>query len=245
MESCKLSEVPWIGGAHGSGEKFNFEHASVCAVYRAGELTLIEYGRNEVLGSCLTEHMSPHLVSIRINERPPSVEELVAKGRDLSAAVSISHAIAALGGRTAAEVPDKEIKSSLAVEAEASRANKKLAYLIDEQTICVHDLITGTPIASVAHDSRVDWLELNARGSLLLFRDKRRRLHLFDVFACVATWLLGEIFGLTREPGMVVDGVVVLQEQEDAATRALLLCAVGPSIRRRRRTKPLIALCVV
>ena len=39
----------------------------------------------------------------------------------------------------------------------------------------------GATSATVNHDSRVDWLELNSRGSLLLFRDKRRRLHLYDV----------------------------------------------------------------
>jgi intraflagellar transport protein 172 len=33
----------------------------------------------------------------------------------------------------------------------------------------------------VSHDSKIDWLELNQRASLLLFRDRRRQLHLFHV----------------------------------------------------------------
>ena len=37
-------------------------------VYNAGELSLIEYGRNELLGSARTEHTSPHLISVRLNE---------------------------------------------------------------------------------------------------------------------------------------------------------------------------------
>ena len=37
-------------------------------IFNSGELTLIEYGRNEILGSCRTEHMSPHLISVRLNE---------------------------------------------------------------------------------------------------------------------------------------------------------------------------------
>ena len=37
-------------------------------IYNSGELTLIEYGRNEILGSCRTEHMSPHLISVRLND---------------------------------------------------------------------------------------------------------------------------------------------------------------------------------
>ena len=47
--------------------------------------------------------------------------------------------------------------------------------------IRILDLVTNATSATVSHDSRVDWLELNSRGSLLLFRDKRRRLHLYDV----------------------------------------------------------------
>lgn len=39
------------------------------------------------------------------------------------------------------------------------------------------DLITNAT-SSVSHDSKVDWLELNSRADLLLFRDRRRRLHL-------------------------------------------------------------------
>ena len=101
LESCKLSEVAWVSaplvppaGASGGGrggragaaaaaqqqqqqqqqqaERFYFDNPSVCLVYRAGEITLIEYGRTEVLGMCRTELMSPHLVSVRIDERPPS-----------------------------------------------------------------------------------------------------------------------------------------------------------------------------
>lgn len=41
-------------------------------VHNAGELSLVEYGCNEVLGTCRTEHLSPYLISIRINEMPNS-----------------------------------------------------------------------------------------------------------------------------------------------------------------------------
>ena len=39
----------------------------VCLVYSSGELTLVQYGQNEVLGVCRTEHMSSYLISVRIN----------------------------------------------------------------------------------------------------------------------------------------------------------------------------------
>lgn len=65
LETCKLSEIPWAGGGK---EKFFLDNPSVCMVYSAGELSLVEYGRNELLGSCRTEHMNPHL--IRSARRP-------------------------------------------------------------------------------------------------------------------------------------------------------------------------------
>lgn len=38
-------------------------------IFNAGELTLMEYGANELLGSVRTEFVNPHLISVRINER--------------------------------------------------------------------------------------------------------------------------------------------------------------------------------
>ena len=81
-------------------------------VYNAGELSLIEYGRNELLGSARTEHTSPHLISVRLNE-------------------SIS----------------KEIDD-----------NKKIAYLIDLQTIRVLVLVSGITVATVSLDTKVPHL---------------------------------------------------------------------------------------
>ncbi|KAJ3125766.1 hypothetical protein HK098_008226 [Nowakowskiella sp. JEL0407] len=131
LASCKLSEIPWTGG--GGMEKFYFENMHVCMVFNAGEMTLVEYGVNEVLGSVRTEHTNPHLISVRINERK-SEEDV-----------------------------------------------KKIAYLIDLQTIYIMDLISGLNVASINHDVRIDWLELSGKANKLLFRDKKHQLHLYDV----------------------------------------------------------------
>uniref|UniRef100_A0A671NWY5 Intraflagellar transport protein 172 homolog n=1 Tax=Sinocyclocheilus anshuiensis TaxID=1608454 RepID=A0A671NWY5_9TELE len=63
----KLSEVAWQGS--GGNEKFFFENETVCMIFNAGELALVEYGSNEILGSVRTEFMNPHLISVRLNER--------------------------------------------------------------------------------------------------------------------------------------------------------------------------------
>ncbi|XP_062858050.1 intraflagellar transport protein 172 homolog isoform X2 [Trichomycterus rosablanca] len=67
LGSNKLSEVVWHGS--GGNEKFFFENENVCMVYNAGELTLVEYGSNNILRSVRTEFMNPHLISVRLNER--------------------------------------------------------------------------------------------------------------------------------------------------------------------------------
>eukprot|EP01137_Pigoraptor_chileana_P037243 Opistho-2@34026 len=141
MATCKLSEVAWRGSGN---EKFYFDNPHVCMIFNAGELSIIEYGINEILGSVLTEHMNPRLLSVRINERRRRNDD----------------------------------------------DNKKIAYLVDLQTIRVLDLVTGLSLADVAHDARIDWLEMNGSGRKLLFRDKRRQLHLFDIATEARTTLL-------------------------------------------------------
>lgn len=37
-------------------------HHQVCMIFNAGELTLVEYGSNDILGSVRTEFVNPHLV---------------------------------------------------------------------------------------------------------------------------------------------------------------------------------------
>ncbi|XP_046877770.1 LOW QUALITY PROTEIN: intraflagellar transport protein 172 homolog [Hypomesus transpacificus] len=142
LSSNKLSEVAWQGS--GGNEKFFFENETVCMIFNAGELSLVEYGSNEILGSVRTEFMNPHLISVRLNERKQ-------KG-----------------------VED----------------NKKLAYLIDIKTIAIVDLTGGYNLGTINHDSKMDWLELNETGRKLLFRDRKLRLHLYDVQTAVRTTVL-------------------------------------------------------
>ncbi|XP_059516265.1 intraflagellar transport protein 172 homolog [Myotis daubentonii] len=142
LNTNRLSEIAWQGS--GGNEKYFFENENVCMIFNAGELTLVEYGNNDTLGSVRTEFMNPHLISVRINERRQ-------KGME---------------------------------------ENKKLAYLIDIKTIAIVDLIGGYNIGTISHESRVDWLELNETGHKLLFRDRKLRLHLYDIESCSKTMIL-------------------------------------------------------
>ncbi|KAG1963505.1 intraflagellar transport protein [Pimephales promelas] len=140
--SNKLSEVAWQGS--GGNEKFFFENETVCMIFNAGELALVEYGSNEILGSVRTEFMNPHLISVRLNERRQRGVE----------------------------------------------TNKKLAYLIDIKTIAIVDLVGGYNLGTISHDSKIDWLELNETGRKLLFRDKKLRLHLYDIESSLKSTML-------------------------------------------------------
>lgn len=69
IELGLISEIPWEDRS-GNGEKFFFEYPVVCLIFYSGELTIVEYGQNEALGSVRTEAVNPHVVSVRVNERP-------------------------------------------------------------------------------------------------------------------------------------------------------------------------------
>ncbi|XP_076011253.1 intraflagellar transport protein 172 homolog [Genypterus blacodes] len=142
MQRNKLSEVPWPGS--GGNEKFFFENETVCMIFNAGELSLVEYNNNEILGSVRTEFMNPHLISVRLNER----------------------------------------------KQRGAEDNKKLAYLIDLKTIAIVDLSGSYSLGTISHDSKIDWLELNETGRKLLFRDKKLRLHLYDIESATKNTLL-------------------------------------------------------
>lgn len=135
-------QIPWIGSGN---EKFFFENDQICMVFNAGELTLVEYGINDILGSCRTEHMNPHLISVQLHER-----------------------------RTELSPP----------------GNKRIAYLVDLQTINILDLTSNVNVGAISHDCKIDWLELNVKGTKLLFRDKRQQLHLFDIATQTRSTLL-------------------------------------------------------
>jgi len=64
LENEKSSEISW----HQSGqEKFDFYNQNVCIVYNQGELILVEYDKNEILGYCRTEYIHSNLISVRLN----------------------------------------------------------------------------------------------------------------------------------------------------------------------------------
>lgn len=151
--TCKLSEIPWA--ASDGKEKFFFDNPLVCMIFKAGELSIVEYGQNEVLGYARTEHMSPHLISIQVG-----------------------HSSEQTPVPTAA--PGQPAKEPIRV----------IAYLLDAMTIRLANLASNSVMATITHDSKVDWLQLNPSGNRVLFRDKKKQLHLYNVSSQERTTLL-------------------------------------------------------
>ncbi|VDN00883.1 unnamed protein product [Thelazia callipaeda] len=58
---------------------------------------------------------------------------------------------------------------------------KRVAYLLDLNTISVVDMISQRQLAQYSHSVFIDWLELSEMANKLLFRDRRSRLILIDL----------------------------------------------------------------
>ena len=43
------------------------------------------------------------------------------------------------------------------------------------------DMASGINLGQISHESKIDWLELNETGRKMLFRDKKLKLHLYDI----------------------------------------------------------------
>ena len=166
LETSKLSEVPWRGSGN---EKYDFSSPSVCMIYNAGELSIIEYGVNDVIGTCRTEYLHPHLISARLNYNQPKKE-----------------------GQTDAA------------------PTRIIAYLFDLQTIRIQDITNSVIMATIDHDSRIDYLALNQSGTKLIYRDKRKQLHLFSIKQQTKSTLLNYCTYVNWVPGT---DVVVAQNK--------------------------------
>ena len=69
IERNLVSEIPW--SETDDKEKFYFDNPNCCMIFNDGEMILVEYGRDEILGTFRTELVNPHVISVRINERIP------------------------------------------------------------------------------------------------------------------------------------------------------------------------------
>ncbi|KAK7194890.1 intraflagellar transport protein 172 [Novymonas esmeraldas] len=204
LASHKLSEVPWqLTGR----EKFVFDNELLCMVFNVGELCLIEYGKNVILGTCRTEERNAHRISVRVfnpivgGDAGGSVGGGAGGAAGGGAGGGAAGSSGGVGGQrrevnTTTGAAGTPITSTpvaggpLGALGSVDNSRCVIAYLIDRQTIQIDDLKSGVSVARVAHESKIDWLELDFRASRLLFRDKQHQLYLYDVRTQQRTTLL-------------------------------------------------------
>ncbi|XP_044747182.1 intraflagellar transport protein 172 homolog [Coccinella septempunctata] len=145
-----LSEVPWDNSAR--LEKFYFENPSVCTIFNAGELSLIEYGENEVLCSVRTDFANPHLMSVRLNERNQSLEnKKLAYLLDLKTICVLN----LVNGVTIGQITNDSKIDWL----ELNELGQKLLFRDKKQRLILVDVMTNVKQTIFTGVSFVQWVE--------------------------------------------------------------------------------------
>lgn len=203
LSSGLVSEVPWTTSGK---EKYFFDYPTLCMVHSVGELSLIEYGNSEILGSCRTEYMNPRLIRCASPFTVCSAAVFHRKVVLFPAFVSTSARCVPPLLRSALPPQRHETtnawRTCWTLKTSASWIWSRALTLRPSTTIPRYDSLIIC-LLSVGFRSlvlvQIDWLDLNARGDLVLFRDKRRKLHVFDItsqsrntlltYASFATWV--------------------------------------------------------
>nr|XP_042696068.1 intraflagellar transport protein 172 homolog isoform X3 [Chrysemys picta bellii] len=204
LNSNKLSEVAWQGS--GGNEKFFFDNENVCMIFNAGELTLVEYGSNEILGSVRTEFMNPHLISVRINERRQRGME---ENKRLAYLIDIKTiaAVDLVGGYNIGTISHDSKIDWL----ELNETGHKLLFRDKKMRLQLYDIESSTKTTILNYCSYVQWVPgsdvvvAQNRNSLCIWynNDAPERVTMFP--------LKGDIVNLERSNGktevIVAEGV--------------------------------------
>ena len=75
LTTQKYSEVPWNNA---DSCRFDFNNLNTCLVYVNQEVSVIEFGNNEIIGYFRTEYCHPNLISARLFKKPNKSIKLIA-----------------------------------------------------------------------------------------------------------------------------------------------------------------------
>jgi intraflagellar transport protein 172 len=64
VDGGKYSEIPWTVSGK---EIYDFSNPGMCMIYHTGELVIIEYGKNEIIGCVKADYIHPNVVSARVD----------------------------------------------------------------------------------------------------------------------------------------------------------------------------------
>ena len=175
------SEVRWTGWSGvGPKERFLWDNERVCLVYWQGELNVIEYGVDDLIGCCRTEYVNPHLVSVRVQPPRNSQEEKVRKLAYLLDATTIrvvsmqDRKAGYRGGRGGAA--DVTINHPHRIDwLELNQRATRLLFRDHQRSVYVYDLERGVKASLLHHCSYVQWVP----NSDVVVAQSRRTLHVY------------------------------------------------------------------
>ena len=169
----RQSEIGWSSAPAGSKEKERvfWDNEGVCLVHWQGELSVLEYGVDEVLACCRTEYAAARLISCRVQPARNTQEQPVRRLAYLLDSCTV-----------------RVLSMAERVKGVRGRGGGGGGGGAVDDT-------------SVGHSVRIDWLELNQRGNKLLFRDKHRGLYLADLERNTKTTLLQHCTYVQWVPG--------------------------------------------
>ena len=80
LQTDKCSEFEWRGGGN---ERFDMKNQNLCLIFNAGEVSIIEFGRNEILGTFRTEYVNPNLISAKLKKSKKDTKKVIAYMLDM------------------------------------------------------------------------------------------------------------------------------------------------------------------
>jgi intraflagellar transport protein 172 len=118
------------------------DNENVAYIVNAGEISFVEYGRDELAGWIRTERANPHQISVRVRRQNSTKRQH-----------QMMESIAAGGHQNQTEL--LEIR--------------RVAYLLDARTISIVDMAKNSQLAQIQHGNSIDWLEVSITS---LYPDK-------------------------------------------------------------------------
>ena len=143
----KSSEIEWIGSGN---EKFEFTDRNICWITNAGEISVVEFGVNEILGNFRTEYVSRGLISAVIKQDKDHTKKFIAYLLDL-------HTICILNLHT--RITEATIDHDCTILSLSFNCNgTKLLFKDKKRGLYLFNLLTGEKQTLLTYSGFYGWI---------------------------------------------------------------------------------------
>lgn len=143
----KSSEVEWLGSGN---EKFEFTDRNLCWISNAGEISVVEFGVDEILGNFRTEYVSKGLISAVMKQSRENTKKFIAYLLDL-------HTICILNLQT--RITEATIDHDCTVLSLSFNSNgTKLLFKDKKRGLYLFNLLTGEKQTLLTYSGFYGWI---------------------------------------------------------------------------------------